>query len=357
LSPLATAKDDRSDLKAVPRPLFLRDAYEFLGGPPRTNGTTVAGDAPAAQAASASGHAAPELPAVACERLTVTLEALPHLIRQGPGDLPSLTDHLCSRLIRLSNTYGLEGFESGRHAALLSLAVTKPSRRNAVRHLIAEFAADDVPLTTRLVILEVLCDAARELSNRIQAPAQECVSMKPVHDTVQQNPSKPVGRTRRFASATKLPESSPNYFAAELRYFLHPLLNRWVKPAKGAATWAMDDPALLAALLRSIAILAECAGSACPDLHSALAACIEMISLFQCHEEPQVRRNCLFLLSRVVLAQKQDVHLKLAEGDGVWVSVFDHLEASLLREGDQTCRQMAIGILAWLGRLPASVSS
>ncbi|CAE8595907.1 unnamed protein product, partial [Polarella glacialis] len=150
-------------------------------------------------------------------------------------------------------------------------------------------------------------------------------------------------KTRRFASATRVPESLPNRFASELRYFLMPLVARWQQPDQGCARWATSEATLVAALLRCLGVLLECAGCASPDRDAAASECLAVSSEALTHADPHVRRCSLFLLSRVLLVGCELMVFERPE-------ILSELEASPFREGDETCRRMAAGILACLSK-------
>merc|ERR1712232_713946 len=162
-------------------------------------------------------------------------------------------------------------------------------------------------------------------------------ALRPPSTSEQRDPPK----TQRFASATRIPPSQPNRFAAELKVFLLPLVGRFRHPDGTAATWAVGDSMLAGPLLQCLGVLLECAGPAAQDRDQAAARCVDLVEEFIAHGEPYVRRCALFLLSRVLLvgADEQVVSRDL---------LVDRLEPALRREGDEPCRKMLAGILRWL---------
>lgn len=328
LTPLSTAPDTCSDLRLVQPPKFLRSGYEMLCGPAKVPAPLLTG----AGTGNIPGSG-PEPPATARARLATALATLPGLVRANPPELKQLAVPLARRLLRLDGA-GVEDLLERRLAVLVSLLVADGSRSSAAQSLIADFATEDLTLVGRHLILEALAGAAKELSNRLEIDAAT---------TPPPTPKTPVtpGRTRRFASATRVIPSKPNLFASELRRFLLPLVARWRQPDQGAARWAVGEPMLAAALLRCCGVLLECAGRASPDRDAAAADSVNLVLDGLTSPETQVRRCGLFLLSRILVAGGEEQVLQ-------YPVILDLLEAAPLREADEICRKMAAGCLACL---------
>mmetsp|Transcript_81634 Transcript_81634/g.264473 ORF Transcript_81634/g.264473 Transcript_81634/m.264473 type:complete len:504 (-) Transcript_81634:45-1556(-) len=352
LPPLKTPLDSCADLRLVQPPGFLRSGYEMLLGPAKGS-DDVQSDA---KGSSSSGTSS-EPPATAHARINTALASLPALVRAEPPELAQLAGPLCARLLRLGSQPGLENLGKQRKAALVSLLVAERGRRAAAQHLIVEFASEDLSLSGRCLVLEVLADAAKELSNRTACdPGQptEAVPAAPVAPSAPATTAlataaataAPPSRTRRFASATRVPASRPNRFSAELRHFLLPLIARWRQPDQGAARWAAGDASVVGSLLQCVGVLLECGGKACPDRDEAAEACLDLVEEFFSHQEPYVRRCSVFVLSRVVLVGCDAALLSRS-------SLVERIEAAPLREGDETCRKMLGGMLTWLSQCPS----
>ena len=116
---------------------------------------------------SGGGSADPkhELPAKAHARVLVALQSLPRLTKENPPDAANLAEPLCARLLRMRDTIGVEDLKSERLAALVSLLVCQGSRRGAASCLSAEFASEDLTLESRMLILDALSEAAKDLSD------------------------------------------------------------------------------------------------------------------------------------------------------------------------------------------------
>jgi len=339
LPPLQTPRDTCADLRLVQPPKFLRSAYEMLVGPlkPGVAGTLL----PQAGASSPQQSASSELPATARARIAVALATLPSLVRGDTPDLPHLTDALCARVLHMGDIPCLEELAQQRQEVLVSLLVAEGSRRAGLRFLIVEFGAQDTMLATRILALNALSDAAKELSN--SATGSSGRAHISCATAAGRAASSKDPKVRRFASATCIPPSLPNRFSAELRPFLFPLIARWRQPDEGAAKWAAADPLLVGTLLQCAGILLECGGAACPDRDDAASLCLDLAEECWSHSEPQIRRCSVFLLSRVLLVGGESL---------IWdrEKLLDQVDESLLREGDDTCRSMAGGVLAWLRR-------
>eukprot|EP00929_Paragymnodinium_shiwhaense_P094559 TRINITY_DN55188_c0_g1_i2.p1 TRINITY_DN55188_c0_g1~~TRINITY_DN55188_c0_g1_i2.p1 ORF type:complete len:253 (-),score=25.57 TRINITY_DN55188_c0_g1_i2:16-726(-) len=216
---------------------------------------------------------------------------------------------------------------------------------------------EELLLTSRILILDAMTDAARIMSNRVPSGESPLSSPSNAKDagagrTTRSRSLKAEGvaesltsenRTRRFASATKVHEAQINRFAPELKYFVIPLLARWRRPDGGAAAWAAKEPMLTGPMLQTLGVLLECAGPASPDRDAAVCICLDVVEEFWAHREPYVRRCNLFLLSRILLVGAEDTVL-LRE------SLLEQVEPALRREGDDICRKMLGGVVAWLSR-------
>ncbi|CAE7034841.1 telo2 [Symbiodinium sp. CCMP2592] len=330
LQPLDVQNDSCSDLLLVQHPTFLQSAYEMLLGPVKTPST------PLSDEAFGKPGSAPEPPAVARARIWTALADLPALLAAGSDDLPRLAEPLCVRLLRLEVS-GQE-LQDMRVEALVALLVADASRRQAVQCLTANFTTEDLSLNERRAILLVLSSAAQKLSSKeVEETRAAGQGSSPAAQLS--------GKSRRFASATKMPASFRNRFSAEARHFVLPLVNRWKQPDGGAAKWAVGEPNLVAEFLRSLAVMLECAGRACSDREVLCQHCVELAEEALRHLESQVRRCSLFLLSRIVLVGCEGTVLDKGE-------IIDQLEALPFKEADETCRRMAAGILACLSMKP-----
>eukprot|EP00928_Gymnodinium_smaydae_P032185 TRINITY_DN23376_c0_g1_i1.p1 TRINITY_DN23376_c0_g1~~TRINITY_DN23376_c0_g1_i1.p1 ORF type:complete len:966 (+),score=127.12 TRINITY_DN23376_c0_g1_i1:50-2947(+) len=353
LPPLDTPTDHFEDLRLVQPPRLLQSAYEMLLGPAKDQelGTALARGPEETVADDPSRPATSEPPSVARARIQASLSSLPALVEENPPELSRLAIPLGSRLLHIAgDTLGSKDADRLRHASLVALLTSARSRREIVKFLIDECGSEDMALATRLLILDVLSNAARVLSgmerSRIENnhanvgesltfPAQ--VSPKAAPDAQGVACSK----TRRFASATKVPQSRPNLFAGELRFFLFPLVSRWHGPTGGMVRWVANEHLLIGSWLQCLGVLLECAGQACPERDVAAYRCLEVVQELLGHAEPYVRRCALFLLSRVLLVGADEQVWRFARLPA-------ELPSRLLCEGDEPCRKMLHGIMTWL---------
>jgi len=350
---LHSPPDACSDLRLVQPPNFLRSAFEMLLGPPKDRCSENLLAPLSESAASSATGSSGEMPAAARARIVASLSAIPGLAQANPQELTQLTEPLCEQILRLDDVPGLADCATLRRSALASLVISDTGRRIAARCLITEFAVEDLTLAGRLLILDVLADAARELSNRTssaETPVPLGSNSTTSASTVASHaevaclpPSGERPRTRRFASACREPPGKLNRFSVELQHFVLPLIARWRQPDPGSARWASSEPSLVGSLLQCLGTLLECGGSASPDRDVAASAALELVSEHMHHIETFVRRCSLFLLSRILLVGADAMVLSHP-------TLVDRLEVMPLREGDDTCRRMAGGVLAWLSQ-------
>mmetsp|Transcript_25945 Transcript_25945/g.72391 ORF Transcript_25945/g.72391 Transcript_25945/m.72391 type:complete len:970 (+) Transcript_25945:96-3005(+) len=364
LPPLHAPLDACEDLLLARPPGLLRTAYEMLLGPAKdesARSALVRSDGAAGEDVdNPSRPPTQDPPAIARARVLAALGALPGLVRANPPDLPSLAEPLCARVLHMDvDTSGAEDAKGLRRSCLAALAATDGSRRPAVRFLISEFASD-VTLAARVLVLDALSDAARAMSHNDMKPStcaparglstasrDSCAAVPRAGPSAKDAAASDAqsgalgSRTRRFASATRDVVSQPNYFAAEMKLFIFPLLARWSQPDDGAGRWAVSEPLVLGPMLQCLGVLLECGGSASPDRDAAATACLDIVEAFLAHGDPYVRRCALFLLSRVLLVGAGEQFM-LRE------MLLIRLEPSMWSEGDETCRNMLGGILTWV---------
>ncbi|CAJ1451688.1 unnamed protein product [Effrenium voratum] len=292
LSPFHVAPDKCSDLLLVQPPAFLRSAFEMLLGPSKAALTRLSDEAP-------KPGSAPEPPATTRARLSTALAELPGLVAQGPEELSRLAGPICDRVCRLE----VDSLADLKVEVLISLLVEDGSRRPSVQHLVTEFGNEDISLAARRMVLKAMAAAARKLSDSKEDNAAHSVG-----------PALGVfGKTRRFASATRIPTSAANRFASQAMHFIRPLMVRWKCPHR-AASWAMGEPSLVGEFLHCLGVMLECAGTACPDKDILASECAEPAVEVLSHNEPLVRRCSLFLLSRIVLVGCEEVLLDRLDG-------------------------------------------
>ena len=247
---------------------------------------------------------------------------------------------LCARLLRVGDVPGLRDVGPLCKAALVSLASADCSRREAFRFLTAELSSEEVTFTSRALVLDVLGEAAQRLSNQFEPEEVPRARKQLLPPEPVEAPAKGPA-TRRFASATRIPASRPNKFAAELRHVLLPLVASWRQLARGRARAAAGEASLVSSLLQCVGTLLQCGGTASPDRDAAAEAALALAEPFLSHQDPLVRRCSLFVLSRVLLVG----------ADALVMShplLLEQIQLVPLRDGDDTCRRMAGGVLAWL---------
>ena len=89
-----------------------------------------------------------------------------------------------------------------------------------------------------------------------------------------------------------------------------------------------------------VAVLLECSGAASPDRDSSAEVAVSLVEEHIHDADAHVRRCALFLLSRVLLVGAGDVASR--------PFLQESLDVLILREADETCRKMAMGIVTWL---------
>ena len=304
--------EDRSDLRKVPLPRYLRDVLDGLRKQEER------------------------------DHIEAALESVDALIRSRPFDLPDLAGELCAALQQVATTVFLEdkGLDRRRRAALVSLVVTSPTV--VAPQLVQSFYSQSLTLQGKLEVLELLVTAAEELSGQsVQQPKSSAASQPPVSAaalkaSVLPSPTpreqhvlessgalrdgreaalltreqharivadRVESKTRRWGRAHRPPPATfVNRFAPIAHLFFLPLITRvdagggW-----GAQSILHADPLLLANVLNALSAFIVLAAPSASTLHSLSAHLLSLLLATRYHAHPAIKRGSVMALLRVVL--------------------------------------------------------
>ena len=310
--------DDRSDLRAVPRPRHLR---RLLAGLRAKQGE----------------H----------EQVEAALEVAERLVRKSADaeELHTLATPLLRALLHLPDEYKLPQFAARRHRALVALAVRSPAA--SARFLTQEFYSEHLSLEMRMQVLRTVHVMADELA----APISSVPSAEPDAAAVHPDALRGVsadGKTRRWGtgSARSRPTASPSVLGAVAPLYFYPLMARY-DDAANTFRLLTEDSFLLEQLLTCLSALLRGAASY-PCARGMGRALFELAWSLRFHSEAAARRGALVALCTV--GRGLLPALLVAEFEGVLPELQEWLRAIAAEDADEGCRQLAAACHAIFGK-------
>lgn len=128
--------DDEVDLRTSP-PLYLSECLDLLRTPTTDEG--------------------------APRNHETALRHLPSLIQARPADLSDIGHHVAQQLLNMENSFGIKLYDDMRLESLVALTVQEPL---SVGQSLIDIMFEDLPLMTRVVVLNAINRASFELSGR-----------------------------------------------------------------------------------------------------------------------------------------------------------------------------------------------
>ena len=289
-------REDRSDLRKVPLPRYLRDVLEYLRKQEER------------------------------DHIDAALSQCSALIRSRPFDLPDVAVELCTSLQQVATTAFLtdKALDRQRRSALVSLVVECPTLVGP--HLMRSFYSQSMTLQAKLEVLELAVAAAEELSGRPVPTPPSSTSLTPAsnpppslpHPSLPPSPTPPSlgGReaalltreqhaqviTQRLESKTRrwgVPKAAPpptsvNRFAPIGHLFFFPLIS--------PAGVGEGDPLLLTSTLSTLSAFVLLSSPASPHLSSMTSHLLSLVLALRWHEHGAVRREGMKGVLRVVMS-------------------------------------------------------
>ena len=307
-------------------------------------------------------------------KVTAALSVLSALARKQPTEVDEVGCALASVLVGLANDYALQNFEQQRREALATLCVSAPATVGP--HMAREFYSQSWSQRQRLDICQALVDAALELSDDRDRPllSRSSASSRPAPFPSSSPSSLPatgvssspkarngtslttlsnlsldtpaplgvwVGKTRRFASATKRSQAAPNAFAKYAALWFVPLAHG----LRESPRFLRNDQIVLGGLLRTLAVVVRCArGSA--TLQVLAGTLLEIATLLRSHDDSSVRCAALCALVTAALASNDAVKEALVDLQGLMLA----LQAATSEDPSPEGRELAKASLAALSR-------
>lgn len=275
-----------------------------------------------------------------------TLETL---IRQDSPGLNDLAVEIVRVLLHLEDRYSTENFTDVRLRCMIAACVKRPSE--VANFLTREFYAKNYCLQHRMDILEVLCSAAKELSDPATARLAQSDNdlspksltsttlIPPWRDLVQKRINE---KTRRFSTKTTLPstKTSPvvNRFSSVCGQFFYPLLSNFDRPADSTLDLLNRDFIVLVRFLYTTGSIVMCAEN-CPDSVNMASCMIDFVWHIRSHSEPFVRQGVLFCLTSAIICVPS--RILAAHFQDSLIEVRFWLEKECTSDNDSQCKDLA----------------
>ncbi|KAK0044242.1 telomere length regulation protein TEL2 [Biomphalaria pfeifferi] len=283
------------------------------------------------------------------DKTELCLQHAESLIRQKTTDLEEIAVEFAKILLHLENTHNFDNFLLNRFSALVALTVHCPQKVS--EYLSTQFYERNYNTRQRMDILEVLANAAQELSQ----PEKQSHEKKPSPGIASN--SGPSGwrevvqkriesNTRRFAQGRTKPEpvATLNKFTQVAGQFFYPLMAKADK-AQAYLDLLGSDSILLFRLLYTLAII----------LHSAInllcamqmgQALLEFTWPLRFHSDSSVRQAVLIATISVLLAVP--AHFLMTDLQADMTETTAWLEGVIDHDPDTECQKWAAQALLLL---------
>ncbi|KAI8794536.1 telomere length regulation protein TEL2, partial [Biomphalaria glabrata] len=283
------------------------------------------------------------------DKTELCLQHAESMIRQKTTDLEEIAVEFAKILLHLENTHNFDKFLLNRFSALVALTVHCPQKVS--EYLSSQFYERNYNTRQRMDILEVLANAAQELSQ----PEKQSHEKKP--PPVIASNSGPSGwrevvqkriesNTRRFAHGRTKPEpvATLNKFTQVAGQFFYPLMAKADK-AQAYLDLLGSDSILLFRLLYTLAII----------LHSAInlpcamqmgQALLEFTWPLRFHSDSSVRQAVLIATISVLLAVP--AHFLMTDLQADMTETTAWLEGVIDHDPDTECQKWATQALLLL---------
>eukprot|EP01112_Ceratiomyxa_fruticulosa_P022111 TRINITY_DN8010_c0_g1_i2.p1 TRINITY_DN8010_c0_g1~~TRINITY_DN8010_c0_g1_i2.p1 ORF type:complete len:874 (+),score=190.66 TRINITY_DN8010_c0_g1_i2:117-2738(+) len=325
--------DDESDLKQNITPHYLRDALSYL------------------QVSSSN-----DTSALTFDRWEETIKGLVNLIRANPPELEELGISLTRTLLHMRNEFDIQNFELYRNLAMVALGVF--STESVIPYLTHEFYERNYTLGQRMLIIEIIEECAKELSNNItpkKEPPLSASNLTPASlvnnkiitinnnnntSLIEETSPKKGPIERRWGSGRRVQQTQTNKFHNFSTLFFYPLLNP--DSTSQQSRIAFEEPMLLSRLVHCLGIIIECSGSSIytPKISHEL---FKFLWSIRWHDNSAVRRSVIFSLSRIVSTLPKFLFLENFAEDLDEIQGWLYFVAK--NDVDDSCRHMSRALL------------
>lgn len=241
------------------------------------------------------------------------LKNIEKLVGASLDDLEDVCVELVKVLLHLQDRYSTDKFYELRHNAMVSVTVRCPQQ--VACYLTEEFFAPNYNLQQRLDMLNVLADAAQQLSSPSEIQKIRSVPRKFLfhqvscssYDQVVPDWQKIVQdridkKTKRFAKGPTKPQPKPvaNKFSSVAGFFFFPLMKNFDSKVNTLDLLG-DDTLILGRLVYTLGIVMYSAKET-PIARNMGTALLEFAWALKYHEEPFVRQALIFAQAMVAVS-------------------------------------------------------
>jgi len=257
--------------------------------------------------------------------------SLEPLIRAQPDDLDEISEALARSLLCSRNDIEQEKFQELRRKSMIALTVYSPTI--VASWLTNQFYEKNYSLYQRMEILDILVEAAKELSS---FNAEKSTPEQTEHVNW-------IGQvTRKGTTVRKNPSTQVIAFHSMVSSFIYPLMAHYDKKGN-SFNLLEEDSFLLAKLLHSLGIFLGCAKNSL-TVRKIANELFHFAMALRSHAQAVVRRGVLFVMMQIIMtfppsmfAEDFTEHLDDLQ---IWLIATAHNDA------DDNCRMMARSIIA-----------
>ena len=242
-----------------------------------------------------------------------SLKALQKLINAGLDDLEDVSVELVKLLLHLQDKYSTDKFCELRHNAMVSVTIRSPQQ--IACYLTEEFFAPNYNLQQRMDMLNVLADAAQQLSAPAEVTKMRAVPRKfPFPQAASAKAPEIIpewqkivqerinSKTKRFVKGPTKPQplAVANKFAGVAGFFFFPLMKNFDSKVNTLDLLG-GDTLVLGRLIYTLGIIMYSARET-PIARNMGTALLEFTWALKYHQEPFVRQSLIFAQAMVAVS-------------------------------------------------------
>ncbi|XP_055334807.1 telomere length regulation protein TEL2 homolog [Paramacrobiotus metropolitanus] len=228
-------------------------------------------------------------------RRKVCLESLAGLLEKQKDTAEFMVDNFLQVLYSIELEGSLADCSADRSTALIRIALDHPKISGCFYG--KEVRMNNYGLGARLEMLQVIRAAANELSHSV-GDVTAIETGTPLESTVD-------GKTRRFASATKISHGMKHRFVNFARFYIMPLISTGYTPRTPVFLLQQEDAMLLSHLVQTLTLLMHYAEKL-PETPGLCLRVIEYVWDLKDHHDPAVKQAVLVCLAVCVQAVPLD---------------------------------------------------
>lgn len=286
-----------------------------------------------------------------------SLKALQKLINAGLDDLEDVSVELVKLLLHLQDKYSTDKFCELRHNAMVSVTIRCPQQ--IACYLTEEFFAPNYNLQQRMDMLNVLADAAQQLSAPAEVTKMRAVPRKfPFPQAASAKTPEIIpewqkivqerinSKTKRFVKGPTKPQplAVANKFAGVAGFFFFPLMKNFDSKVNTLDLLG-GDTLVLGRLIYTLGIIMYSARET-PIARNMGTALLEFTWALKYHQEPFVRQSLIFAQAMVAVSVPSSSLVNDAPGE--LFELHDWLKMIVQKDSDADSVKSALQTLVLL---------